>query len=170
MVDTTKYEDMPITKVVAQFLDDLEWPGDIYVSDDRAISKYETKMEVEHQGYRLFLEVNERSEIFDVYMYPPFSVPKERVNATVKILNRINGEHLRLGRLVTLENGDSDVIQFKCGIDVEGGSLAVGQIYTIVSICDSLRRFHHLLSALAFTKISEDELWEEFVEEDEKSA
>ena len=170
MDGTTNYEDMQITKVVAQYMNDEEWTDEIEVSDDRSASTVATQLGIEDQGYRLFLEANEVGEVFTVYMYSPFKVPANRIDATVKILNRINRTRLRLGRLAVLDNGEASPIQFACSIDVEGGALAPGQIGTIIGVCFSLGRFHQLLSAVALTKMSEDKLWEEFVEEEERLA
>ena len=170
MDGTTNYEDMQITKVVAQYMDDEEWTDGIEVSDDRSASTVATQLGIEDQGYLLFLEANEVGEVFTVYMYSPFKVPANRIDATAKILNRINRTRLRLGRLAVLDNGEASPIQFACSIDVEGGALAPGQIGTIIGVCFSLGRFHQLLSAVALTKMSEDKLWEEFVEEEERLA
>ena len=170
MDGTTNYEDMQITKVVAQYMNDEEWTDEIEVSDDRSASTVATQLGIEDQGYRLFLEANEVGEVFTVYMYSPFRVPANRIDATAKILNRINWTRLRLGRLAVLDNGEASPIQFACSIDVEGGALAPGQIGTIIGVCFSLGRFHQLLSAVALTKMSEDKLWEEFVEEEERLA
>ena len=170
MKSNTDYEDMQITKVVAQYMNNEEWTDDIEVSDDRSASTVATQLGIEDQGYRLFLEANEVGEVFTVYMYSPFRVPANRIDATVKILNRINRTRLRLGRLAVLDNGEASPIQFACSIDVEGGALAPGQIGTIIGVCFSLGRFHQLLSAVALTKMSEDKLWEEFVEEEERLA
>ena len=170
MDGTTDYEDMQITKVVAQYMNDEEWTDGIEVSDDRSASTVATQLGIEDQGYRLFLEANEVGEVFTVYMYSPFKVPAIRIDATAKILNRINRTRLRLGGLAVLDNGEASPIQFACSIDVEGGALAPGQIGTIIGVCFSLGRFHQLLSAVALTKMSEDKLWEEFVEEEERLA
>ena len=170
MDGTTNYEDMQITKVVAQYMNDEEWTDEIEVSDDRSASTVATQLGIEDQGYRLFLEANEVGEVFTVYMYSPFKVPANRIDATAKILNRINWTRLRLGRLAVLDNGEASPIQFACSIDVEGGALAPGQIGTIIGVCFSLGRFHQLLSAVALTKMSEDKLWEEFIEEEERLA
>ena len=170
MDGTTNYEDMQITKVVAQYMNDEEWTDGIEVSDDRSASTVATQLGIEDQGYRLFLEANEVGEVFTAYMYSPFKVPANRIDATAKILNRINRTRLRLGRLAVLDNGEASPIQFACSIDVEGGALAPGQIGTIIGVCFSLGRFHQLLSAVALTKMSEDKLWEEFVEEEERLA
>ena len=170
MDGTTNYEDMQITKVVAQYMNDEEWTDEIEVSDDRSASTVATQLGIEDQGYRLFLEANEVGEVFTVYMYSPFKVPANRIDAAAKILNRINRTRLRLGRLAVLDNGDASPILFACSIDVEGGALAPGQIGTIIGVCFSLGRFHQLLSAVALTKMSEDKLWEEFVEEEERLA
>lgn len=170
MDGTTNYEDMQITKVVAQYMNDEEWTDEIEVSDDRSASTVATQLGIEDQGYRLFLEANEVGEVFTVYMYSPFRVPANRIDAAAKILNRINRTRLRLGRLAVLDNGEASPIQFAHSIDVEGGVLAPGQIGTIIGVCFSLGRFHQLLSAVALTKMSEDKLWEEFVEEEERLA
>ena len=164
------YEDMRITKTVAEYMSHEEWNDTIRVSDDRSASTVETILGIEGQGYRLFLESNEAGEVFTVYMYSPFTVPANRIDATVKLLNRINRTRLRLGKLTVLDNGESSPIQFTYSIDVEGGSLSPNQIGTVVGICFSLSRFHQLLSAVALTKQSADKLWEDFVQEEERLA
>ena len=168
MANTENYDDMPLTKVVVQFMNSEGWEDEVTVSEDRTASSVETKISIEDQGYRLFLESNESGEVFSVLMYTPFSVPANRTDAIVRILNRINRTHLRLGRLAILDRGEAGPIQFAHSIDVEGGSLAPQQIGTVVSLCFSLARFHQLLSAVALTKVSEDKLWEEFLEEEKR--
>lgn len=170
MDNTSDYEDMQITKVISQYLIDEEWTDEIVVSDDRSSSTVKTVLNIENQGYELYIEAIEMGEVFNVYAYTPFNVPPNRIDATAKILNRINRTRLRLGRLAVLDNGEPSQIQFHCSIDLEGGSLVPKQIGTIIGLCFSLGRFHQLLSAVALTKISEDKLWEEFVEEEERLA
>lgn len=168
MRDLNEFSDMPATRVVAEFLNEQSWDDEIEIKEGRVGSTVATPVGIEDQPYKLYIEANEKGEVLEVYLYSPYLVPVARLPAMSRILNRINSSKLRLGRLAVLDDGDPNPVQFKAAIDFEGGAVTKSQVSTMVQVCFLMSRFHHLLSAVALTKASEDDLWNDFLE-DEKS-
>lgn len=166
MKNISDFDDMPITKVVAQFMNEEGWEDEILVAEDRHSSTIETTLNLAKQPYRLYLESNEVGEVFGVWMYSPYNVPAERVAELSVIINRINRSRLRLGRLAVTDDGADNPIQFGYSIDIEGGVISPKQISTLVNFCFWLERFHQLLASVSLTKIPADDLWAQFLEEE----
>lgn len=167
MKNLSDFQDMPATRAVAEFMNDESWDDDIVTKEDRAGSTVATTISIEDQPYKLYIEANEVGEVLEIYLYSPFMVPASRISAMTRMLNRINVSKLRLGRLGVLDDADANPVQFRAVVDFEGGSISKRQVGTIIQVCFQLRRFHSLLSAVALTKFSEDDLWNDFLAEEE---
>lgn len=166
MHDISLYGDMPLTAVVAQFLNNEEWEDEISVSEDRLRATVSTTIGIQSQPYRLFFEIYEDDQRVSVFLYSPFTVPPERAAAMARILNRINFQ-LTFGRLAFQDEGEAEPIQFLAVIDADSSSLSVQQVSILLSFCFSMDRFHELLSAVAMTKIPEDQLWKEHLDREQ---
>ena len=159
------FEGMPLSATIQAWMDEQGWEDEIQINEERSSSQVAATVNIEGQPHRLFLEADEKAEQLSVYFYSAFNVPPGRMDAMVRILNRINWG-LRVGRAACLDNGDAGSVQFRALIDVEGGALASKQVNTMVDCGISFFDIHGgLLAAVAMTKRPIDELWAEFVEE-----
>lgn len=166
MADEVMYDDMPLTKVLKQWMDLEEWADEIEVNEFRNSSRVSTDFAINGQVYKAFIEVFELDERLSVYLYSPFLVPPPRAQEMARVVNRIN-MRLGLGRLGFDDDEDSNRIQFLATIDVEGGSLAVKQIGSMVGAAvGTFNPYGELLAAVALTKQSGDALWTSFLEEE----
>lgn len=163
-----EFHDMPLTQVMKKWMDSEGWDDEIELDESHTRSRVVTSFGVEGQSYRTFLEVSEKDETFFVYMYSPFSCPPARMGDMARILNRIN-MRLRLGRLGCHDDDDANPVQFKACVDVEGGTLAGGQIDTLLgSASASFRQYGQLIASVALTKFPEGDLWKSFLEDEAK--
>lgn len=164
MKATDDFTDMPLTSVLAKWMCAESWEDEIELSDERDFARVIAQIDVNNQGYRVFLEARETAERFYVFLYAPFSIPASREPDACIIINRVN-QRLGLGRLVWLEDGR---IQFRDAIDVEGSQLTAEQIGTMLGAsCGTYRQYADLLCAVAFTKQPAEALWKQFIEEEE---
>lgn len=156
-------ESMRLAKTAQQFLTEREWSYELARKDNTQKHNFRTHVTINRQTYSVFIDTDEDQEVVEVYLYSPFSLDSKRVHELAVILNRIN-MRLVLGRFATDDDDDSNPIQWKAAIDVEGGSLSVDQLSTMVSAgCGSFRQHAELLSVVGFTKCSVDEAWDEFM-------
>jgi|GEM_PF-1535502 len=161
---------MPLSAVVQAFMDQKGWEDEIEITEDRTHSTVETTIGINDQAHNLFIEVEEPAQRVHVYLYSPYKLPPRRVDAMVKILNRINNQ-LQLGRLTCNDGDDASPIQFMCGIDVEGGTLAAAQVDMMYGYgANAFQTWGELLAAVALTKRPAEELWSECLAEQEAAA
>ena len=167
MNDNTNYNDMRITTRLQEWLRNQEWEDDIEVDEGHKNSLVSTNIVVNGQGHRLYLEVDEELEIFKLFMYGIASVPISRTSETAIILNKINSR-LNLGRLTCTGDDETNPIQYKSAIDVEESDLSPKQITNMLD-CATLvfDEFGFILSQVALTKQSGDEIWLTFLEEED---
>ena len=159
MAKSENFDGMPLTKAVKEWLVSEDWEDEIAIDDERASSRVEAKVGINDQPHRLFLEADETSQRLAVYIYSPMTVPPARMADMARILNRINCRW-ELGRLACYDDEDSNPVQFRANIDVEGGSLSPNQIGTMVGAAiGTFNRFGQLLAAVALTKQPGDKLW-----------
>jgi len=168
MERTEDFSDMPLTAVLSEWMKGEEWQDRISTNDDRTAAQVETKFIIKGQPHRMFLETGEKSERFAVFLYSSFNVPPARIGDMSRILNRLN-YNLSLGRLSCLDDEDSNPVQFKAEIDVEGSTLALNQISVMVTTAAQyLDVFGELLAAVALTRQPVETLWSNFLEEQER--
>lgn len=170
-MNTKNGNDMPLTDAVRQWLKSQGWDVEIEVSDDGERSVAATQVGIDEQSHRIFLESEESFHRFFVYVYTPFNVPASRMDVMARVVNRVNCR-LPMGRLGCVDDGESNPVQFKVAIDVEGSTLTPEQVHTMVGTAlEVYGHFGSLLAATALTKKSLDQLWQDFeqeVEEDEE--
>lgn len=166
MTDKPSFDDMPLTKVLQEWLNDEGWQDHIETDDSRVRAEISTNFSVNDQPHRLFFNVDEEREWLSVYMYSPMNVPHARMGEVTRILNRVN-TRLGLGRLACYDDEESNPLQFLVRIDVEGSALTTRQITSMISAAiGTFRGYGQLLIAAALTKQSVDSLWNEFLEEE----
>lgn len=161
-------EEMALSLAVRAWMDSEGWSDNIQVNESRTASSVITTMTLDEQDYKLFIEVSEPNEQILVYFYSAYKVPRQRIDVVARILNRINCG-LVLGRLACADETGARPIQFKCGFDVEGSTLSPIQVNTLVSAAGAtFHTYGSLLAAAALTKRSVDELWLEFLADQEE--
>lgn len=163
------FEGMPLTAAVKTWMDCEDWTDEIEVRVGRTAATVATAMTIDDQSYRLFIEVSEPDQRLYVYFYTPYNVPRHRMDVMARILNRVNCR-LALGRLACDDGPEARAIQFKVSVDVEGSALSLTQVSTMISSgVGTFSDFGGLLAGAALTKRPVEELWLEFlVDEDEE--
>ena len=165
MSEQKKYDQMPLTQVLKGWMTSEGWNDDIQAGGDQCSSRVVTRVAVNDQPHKMYLEVDEENSRFSVYLYSPVNVPPARMPEMVRILNRIN-MGLVLGRLGCSDDQDANPVQFMVAIDVEGGTLSLTQVTTLVSAAvGTYDIYGSLIAATALTKQSVDALWAGFIEE-----
>jgi hypothetical protein len=163
---TATFTDMPLTSVLKRWMDEMEWSDEIEVDEERRSARCSTQYSIVNQSHRLFLETDENKEWFSVFLYGPVNVPILRRSEVAEILNIIN-LCLGLGRLVFLLGDEPGPIQFLARVDVEGSELAPTQITNLLKAgLGTFETYGDLLAKVALTKLSVDELWSNFMEEE----
>ena len=168
MNDGVGYNDMRITTRLQDWLRLQEWEDEIEVDEERKNSIVSTNMVVDGQTHRLYLEVDEELDMFELYMYGIASVPISRTSEAAIILNRINSR-LALGRLTCTGDDETNPIQYKSAIDVEESDLSPKQITNMLDIAThAFINYGFILSQVALTKQSGDEIWSAFLAEEDQ--
>ena len=159
----------PLTSALREFLDEEDWADEIEFSEDRSSARVSTNILIDGQPVRTFFEVDEDAETFGLYMYTSFSAPPSRMTGVARILNRLNSR-IRLGRLCCVDDDDSNPIQFKAAIDVEGSALTARQIAVMLGAgLSTLERYGSILAQVALTDVEVDSAWDAFLEREEAS-
>ena len=155
--------DMPLTKVLSEWIIEEEWEDEIEVRDDRKFGRVATSMSIEHQSHKMYLEADETREWFSVYLYGPVQVPPDRVGEMSRLLNLINSR-LGLGRIICGDEENERRVQFLARMDVEGSALKPKQIDNLVrSACGTFRKYGSILATIAITKQSTLDCWAELL-------
>ena len=164
-IDTS---DMRLTTVLKEWLKQNEWDDEIEINDDRDFAEIATNYLIGGQKYQLYLEANELTECFDVYLYSPFDVPPARMADMTRILNRIN-LRLGIGRLCCIDDEEANPVQYKEGIDVDAAPFAPDHIDNMLAAGGSIFEHHsQLLTTVALTDVSADAAWSKFLEEEKR--
>jgi hypothetical protein len=157
---------MKLGSVLKTFVDEVGWKEQIEVGDDGNVARVMVKFGIENQPYPLFLETDERAEIFTITVVSPLNVPPARMADMARILNRLNCG-IRTGRLWCYDDEDSNNVCYQQAIDMEGTKLVPMQIHNLISAAISTFKGRAtLLAAVALTQQPIDALWAEYVEQD----
>jgi len=157
---------MKLGSVLKTFMDEVGWKEQIEVSDDGNAARVMVKFGVANQPYGLFLETDERAEIFTVTAVSPFNVPPARMADMSRILNRLNCR-LTIGRLYCWDDEDANPVIFQQAIDMEGAKLVPKQIHILIGAATATFEGRAaLLAAVALTQQPIDALWAEHVAQD----
>ena len=164
-----KYDGMRLTAVLAAWLKEQEWKDEVEINEGRDFSRVATEIPIAEQDHRLYLECGEKEERFLVFFYSPLNVPASRIKDAAVLMNRIN-QRLPLGRVVTPDDGTPRPVQYKAVIDVEGSEFASEQITNMVASGISVfEDFGSVFGALAVTKQSADQIWDEFLKAEKEA-
>ena len=162
------YDDMPLTEVVKEWMDSEDWKDEIEIKNGRKAARVVTNFSIHSQPHRVYLEVNEPLQFFEVYVYSVFHVPPARMPQITRVINRIN-YGLRTGRLACCDDEDANSVQFKCIIDVEGSRLGPSQVGRMLSAgIWTFEKYGPFLATIALTRVDENEAWVDFLEEEKK--
>ncbi len=160
MSDET-FGDMPLAKVLHDWLEDIGWDTEQEISKDRESSRVIARVNMSGQSYRVYIETEEPRHLAEVIVYGPINIPPERMDIATRILNRINTT-LVVGRLAVGDDEEANPVQFRASIDVEGSSLTVQQIHGMLSAGHaSMAHVSALIAVVALTDRSLEECWAE---------
>lgn len=161
MTDENNYEGMPLTQAVKTWMDRMNWTDPIEISEDRTISTVRASMTIQEQVYKILIETLETEQAVFVYFWSSFQVPRSRMDAMTRLLNRINFQ-MDLGTLACEDGPAARAIRYRCGFDVEGSTLSPVQVHTLIGLgINAFRAYGNALATTALTKRPVDEIWAE---------
>ena len=153
---------MPLTQIIKSWMVKEGWNDELEIDIDTSTSRISTKMRIEDQSYRLYIDVNEQQKTIDLYLYTPFDVPPKRHDAMAIILNQVNYRNAA-GRFGFNYDRTANPVQYLLRIDAEYSQPTLNQIsYSLSQACTNAGRFHQLLAATAMTELDANELWGDF--------
>ena len=110
-------EGMKLAGVVQAWLDKMQLPVEMRLSEAGGTASVETGCEIEGRPYRLFVEADEGRQWLSLYMYGSMPIPAEFHDEACRLVNEINLGFLSLGRLAAIRGKG---FQFMALADVEG--------------------------------------------------
>ena len=160
MSDET-FDDMPLAKVLHDWLEDIGWDAEQEISKDRESSRVIARVNMSGQSYRVYIETEEPRHLAEVRVYGPINVPPERMDIAARVLNRVNTTMV-VGRLAVDDDDEANPVQFRASIDVEGSILTIKQIYSMLSAGHaSMAYVSAMIAVVALTERSLEECWAE---------
>lgn len=113
---TTIPEDMKLTTMIQNWLDEAGWKDDIEIDPEARTARVIALDEIDGHFYRLFIEADEGRQQLAVYMYGCIGIPAARYAEACKLVNRINCRIGR-GRIAAISDGP---FQYKAVVDIAG--------------------------------------------------
>lgn len=163
------YDDMPITKVLKEWMVAKEWDDEIELSDNRRAARVLTSYDINNQSHRFFIDVDEDDQWFSVFMYSSFNVPITRITEMARTLNKINYAIQIVGRVACPDEDEPGPIQFRWTADLSNGSISKEQInYMVETPVGFFNFFGEVLASISLTKAPAEKLMAEFWEEKQK--
>lgn len=151
-----------LTETVAAWLKSEEWTYDQTADQESNTCQFTTGIEISGQYYRVYIDVNEETSQVTIFFYSEFTVPSDRVEEIVVVLNWINDQS-QIGRLAVTISDDPAAIQWKAAINVEGSALAEKQVSTLVGTgAWTFTSFAEILSTVALSKMTAEEAIQEW--------
>jgi hypothetical protein len=159
-------ETMELTKIIKEWMNDEGWEDELALDSENLTSRVATKMRIENQSYRLYIDTNEKQKTVDFFFYTPFEVPPDRYEVMAAVLNRVNFRNAA-GRFAFKTDGQANPIQYLYRLDTEGSALSKDQVsYSLSLACTTVGEVHSLLASAAMTKESANTLLATFENKD----
>ena len=154
---------MPLAQVVRAFMDAEGWHKKLEVTEDRTVSCVTGLISVGNHSYEMTIEAHEQKQKLYVTFWTFYDVPPERMGAMARMLNRVNC-NIGLGQLTCLEDDEDSPLRLKFGLSVAGSTLTPSQIDTLIALgAGTFDTYGELLAATALTNLPVEELWMEFL-------
>lgn len=160
MSDET-FDDMPLAKVLHDWLEDIGWDAEHKVTKSREASRMFARVNMSGQSYRVYMTTDEDRQIFDIKIYGAVNIPHHRMDLTCRLLNRMN-TYIIIGRLAVDDDEDHNTVQYRSSVDVEGSELTVQQIHNMLSAGHAtMSNISAMVAVAALTDRSLEECWAE---------
>lgn len=134
-------------EVMQDVLTALEWDDALTYDLEECRCVYDTGIMINDQKFELFCSIDDGVDLATVYLYAPLRVPAERLPDTLALVNHIN-TRLLLGLVNVFEDGQ---LQFRCRIDVEGGTLGPTMVMTMIDA--AIKTFRDWFERLALVAL-----------------
>src|SRR4051794_5770820 len=92
-----------LTNVVRAFLAEQEWNDEVTV--DGFTSQVSANVPIHEQAFRLYIDVNESTQLFSVLLYSPINVSPARLSEVLLFLNKANYDST-VGKFSVEDDGD----------------------------------------------------------------
>ena len=165
MLEELDLTNMPITTVLRDWMISEDWKDEMEISEDGNNATVSTVFVINDQDHRLYLETDEKTDEFAIFLYSPFNIPAARRSEIFDIINRVHGK-LRLGRFWCPTGDTARELQFKVVIDVEGSSISTKQIGVMLgSALQAFRQYGAVFARVAMTNEPAETAWNDFESE-----
>jgi hypothetical protein len=162
MLEELDLTNMPIITVLRDWMISEDWKDEIEISEDGNNATVSTIYLINDQDHRLYLETDEKSDEFAIFLYSPFNIPVARRSEILDVLNRVHGK-MRLGRFCCPTGEKARELQFKVVIDVEGSSISTKQIDVMLgSALNGFRSYGPVFARVAMTNEPAETAWSDF--------
>ena len=156
---------MRLADKLQQCLDEMGWDDVIKRNVEKQTSQMSTSWGINEQGFRLYLETDEKKDWIQLYLYTPFSALQNKRAECAILFDFINSAS-SVGSIHVLRNGD---IRFVHTIDFEGAEPSTTMLKNMIYSGSSLfAAWFEEIIAVALTKKTAQEVFDELdkLEED----
>ena len=157
---------MSLKSLLEKTMKEWEWEDNVESNDDNNVHTVSTRYGIDGNSYRMYIEGYDGPQFIKMFLYSPLSIPEKRHKESCVVINRLNKD-VYSGYLDLI--GES--VRYVHVVDVEGCKPEV-QIVTNMRIAagNSFRSdIVQALGALAFTKLSADEIIAQYEAPDDDS-
>jgi hypothetical protein len=141
-----------------EWLKSREWDDELEIDQENKSTQLGTMLEVNGQGYEVFLQGSDESDVVRVILYPPYIVRENKRNEACILTNEIN-QRIKGKFLIFADDGK---FQFFDSVDLRGTSPSVVTIENLAGLAMEICAFWDPhLAAMAMTKITTAEILEE---------
>lgn len=155
---------MTLKEALQQFLTERKWDDEIQHDDDSGVDRVATLYRIDTREYTLILQAEETTQTMQILMISSLRIPKDRAPQAALVINFLNSL-TECGRLAF--DKDSGELNFHWTIDVEGTVPAARQFHNMINAAASAfdPASCQALAAVVFSKLSPEEIIQNFTEE-----
>ncbi len=157
---------MKLDHIIETYLTEQEW-DDITVerNEENETSEARVTLTISNQSFRLFIEGDEKREMFFVYLYAPFKVLEGKTVDACMLFNFLNDHYIYRGKMSVMDDGSVRYVDI---IDLEKLEPCTAMIDNMLNSGISLFRSHiEAIAAVALTNKTYEAIREEY---DKKAA
>jgi len=157
---------MSLKSLLENTMKEWEWEDEVETNEEANVHTVATPYGIDGNSYRMFLEAHDGPQLIKMYLYSPLSIPEKRHREACVVLNRLN-KNVYSGYLDLA--GES--VRYVHVVDVEGCQPEVQTVTNMRASAGNTFRSDivQALGALAFTKLSADEIIAQYEAPDDDS-
>ena len=166
MIKKDNFEPNNMTGILTNWIQQQEWQVAIQLEEKYENATFRTRITINDQPHEMYFETDEANCWLSVYLYGATKVPTARMGEMTRLLNRIN-LRLTIGRLACVDDNESNPVQYRARIILNGATLDAQQIDTLALAAWRIFSIYGpIISRVALTKTSTKECWAELLKEE----